>query len=75
MSNELTPVTLTRTSMYSDITRTRTLNLRESDLKAYEGGKVLLQDAFPYLPPADREWIKTGITDEEWKSMFAHVED
>jgi len=75
MSTEFTPVSLTRTSMASGTTRTRTLSIRESDLKAYEGGKVLLQDAFPYLSPSDREWIKTGITDEEWKDLFGSGED
>ena len=34
-------------------------------LMEYEGG-VLLQDAFHFLNPEQREFIKTGITPEEW---------
>ena len=33
----------------------------------YESGGVLLQDAFPNLTPAEREFIMTGITPAEWE--------
>jgi hypothetical protein len=34
-------------------------------IKEWEEGK-LIQDAMPNLTPSEREFIKTGITDEEW---------
>lgn len=41
---------------------------------AYENG-ALLQNAFPNLSSAEREFIKSGITDEEWQSIFAEEEE
>jgi hypothetical protein len=31
---------------------------------------MLIQDAFPMLSADEREFIKTGITPEEWEQMF-----
>jgi hypothetical protein len=31
---------------------------------------VLVQDAFPQLDAAQREFIKTGITDDIWDKVF-----
>ena len=33
-----------------------------------QGGQ-LIQDAFPQLSPADREFFLTGITEAEWETM------
>lgn len=30
----------------------------------------LIQDCFPQLSPEDREFVKTGITPEEWDAYF-----
>ena len=35
---------------------------------------MLIQDAFPMLDAGQREFIKTGITPEEWDNMFGHDE-
>lgn len=37
--------------------------------KAWQAG-TLIQDAFPMLTASEREFIKTGITPEEWDRMF-----
>jgi hypothetical protein len=60
---------ITRTSMVSGETRTLDLPVTEEQLNKYASG-ALLQDAFPHLSPGDREFIKTGITNEEWESLF-----
>lgn len=36
---------------------------------AYEAG-VLIQDAFPTLAADEREFLMSGITKEEWESIF-----
>lgn len=38
----------------------------EQIMKWHEG--ALIQEAFPNLTNSDREFIQTGITDEEWKT-------
>lgn len=61
---------VTRTSMLSGITRTITITFDVEDYKAWDNGSKLIQDAFPYLTSGEREFIKTGITDEEWDEAF-----
>ena len=46
------------------------LDITPEQLDTYENFGVLLQDAFPNLTPAQREFIKTGITPEEWDQYF-----
>lgn len=35
---------------------------------------MLIQDAFPNLTNSEREFIKTGITEEEWNFLFKESE-
>ena len=60
---------VTRTSTLSGIVRTLDLNVLPGQMESYNAG-ALLQDAFPQLSQADREFIKTGITEEEWDAVF-----
>ena len=66
---------ITRTSLYSRITRTLDLPVTEAQLDAWASGE-LIQNAFPNLSPDDREFLKTGITAEEWEQLYKEdVED
>ena len=60
---------ITRTSPVSGITRTLDINVTESQLAAWQAG-TLIQKAMPHLSADDREFIKTGITSEEWDKLF-----
>jgi len=57
---------VTRTSPFTGITRTLDLNITAAQVAKYNNG-WLLQDAFPQLSAGEREFYKTGITDEEWE--------
>jgi hypothetical protein len=35
----------------------------------------LIQDAMPELSADEREFVKTGITGEEWDQLFGGAED
>ena len=61
---------ITRKSMVSGIERSLDLPVTEAQLERYYEEGLLLQNAFPNLTPGQREFIKTGITDEEWDNMF-----
>lgn len=61
---------ITRTSAFTGKTRTLWLPVTEAQLEAYYQGGVLLQNAFPNLSAGEREFIKTGVTDEEWTTAF-----
>lgn len=48
---------------------TKDLPITQEQIDMYYNG-MLIQDAFRNLSAADREFFKTGITDEEWKTAF-----
>jgi len=60
---------ITRTSIHSGITRTMDIPVTEDQLRAYSEG-TLLQEAFYNLDADQREFIKTGITKEEWVVIY-----
>jgi hypothetical protein len=60
---------ITRTSPITGISHSVELPVTEEQLTAYHQG-ALLQNAFPNLSAGDREFIKSGITDSEWKDLF-----
>ncbi len=60
---------ITRTSRFSGITRTRELPITDAQLARWQAG-VVIQQAMPHLSAADREFVLTGITAEEWDAMF-----
>ena len=64
----------TRTSMFTGITRTRDLPVTQDQVTAWVNG-AMIQDAFPNLSAGDREFIMTGVTDEEWDEAFGEDED
>jgi len=59
-----------RISSLTDEAHEMELDITPEQLYAYENFGVLLQDAFPNLTPAQREFIKAGITPEEWYDFF-----
>ena len=63
---------ITRKSLISGRLLTLDLPVTDEQLVAYEQG-ALLQDAFPHLSPVDREFIKTGVTAEEWQTQVLGV--
>ena len=58
----------------------RTGNMNEMDLDVTQAQldelelpgpqRRLVQDIFPNLTPAQREFIKTGLTQEDWDAIF-----
>lgn len=64
-------MTITKKSMMTGNLNTMTLNITMSQFEAWKGG-VLIQEAMPDLSPAEREFIMTGTTDEEWKEAFGN---
>ena len=67
-------MTITRKSPLTGITRSKEINVTEEQILAWEMGK-LIQDAMPQLSPDDREFVKTGITGEEWDQLFGGSEE
>ena len=62
-------MTVTKTSSFSGNTNTLDIDVTEEQIAAWQGGE-LIQCAMPNLTADEREFIKTGITAEEWKELF-----
>ena len=60
---------ITRTSPFTGVTRTLNLNVTEEQIAAWQSG-TLIQNAFPNLSADEREFIKTGISPEEWEQFL-----
>jgi hypothetical protein len=61
---------ITRTSAFTGKLHTLEINVTENQMFMYLYLNANIQDAFPNLSPDDREFIKTGVTKEEWDSAF-----
>ena len=58
-----------RKSMISGKTTYRELDITQEQLDQWEEG-TFIQDVFPYLSIGDREFIMTGITEDEWDTLM-----
>jgi hypothetical protein len=61
---------VTRRSPLTGIETTMNLPITKEQVIRYQGGRELIQDVFPNLTPAQREFIKSGYTEADWNKMF-----
>jgi len=59
-----------RRSMFSGHENTMDLPVTQEQLDRWADGE-LVQSVFSFLSPAEREFIMTGVTDEEWNQAFS----
>jgi hypothetical protein len=65
---------ITRQSPFSKKYNTQDIPVTQDQLNAWDSG-VLIQHAMPNLTADQREFIKTGITAEEWDEAFGETSD
>ena len=61
---------VTRTSILSGATRTIDIPLLTQNMLDVYASGALAQDAFKGISDDDREFLMTGITADEWESVF-----
>lgn len=61
---------VTRRSPISGQEGSMILPVTADELRAWQVGSAYIQDVFPQLDADQREFLKTGITAEEWNKMF-----
>lgn len=61
---------IVRKSPFSGEVTTKEINVTEEQLSQWKDEGVCIQKAMPHLTPGEREFIMTGITPEEWETMF-----
>lgn len=60
---------ITRTSTLSGITRTMDIDVQPHEYQAWLDGQMI-QYAMPHLSVSEREFLISGVTDEEWNEMM-----
>ena len=65
---------VTKISSLSGKENTMDLPITQEQIQEWESGE-LVQHVFPELSPEEREFLMTGITDEEWDRAFNLEED
>jgi len=60
-----------RKSVITGVERVVNIPVNPEDLILWENGDASIDDAMPYLNNSDREFILSGITQEEWRAVFA----
>lgn len=68
-----TYVEVTKKSVLTGIEHTRLINATANEISRWRNG-ALIQNALPHLADADREFLMTGITPEEWDAHFGGEE-
>jgi hypothetical protein len=61
---------VTRKSLFTGKVHSMELPVNPLDLDAYHSGTANIQDVFPHLTDEQREFIKSGITPEEWATYI-----
>jgi hypothetical protein len=64
-----------RKSVISGIERTRNIPVNPDDYLSWQAGIGNIQTMMPYLTDSDREFILSGITEEEWDDAFAELDE
>jgi hypothetical protein len=65
---------ITRTSAFTGVVHTLDIPVTQEQLDRWQVGGVLIQRAMPNLTPDEREFLMTGVTAEEWDSVFGSSE-
>ena len=60
---------VTRKNPFTGQMLTREIPVTEEQLMAWQDGE-LIQNDMPNISAEDREFIKSGITAEQWEEMF-----
>ena len=63
---------ITKQSMFTGKTSSMEIDVSQSEIDAWQDGE-LIQVAMPNLSSGEREFIKTGVTPEEWDETFFGV--
>jgi hypothetical protein len=65
---------ITRTSLWSGMTRTLALDITPEQVALWQGGMVI-QQAMPQLSASDREFLLSGLIQSEWEEMSTEDDD
>ena len=66
---------ITKKSSLTGAEHTMDIDVTLEQLWRIDNRTAVIQSIVPHLPPAQREFLLTGITEEEWELAFADMEE
>lgn len=63
---------ITKKSAFTGNVHTLDINVTQEQLDRWQRGE-LIQNVMPHLSAADREFLMTGVTKEEWDEAFGEA--
>jgi hypothetical protein len=66
---------ITKKSSLTGAEHTMDIDVTLEQLWRIDNRTAVIQSIVPHLPPAQREFLLTGITNEEWQLAFADMEE
>jgi len=63
---------IVRKSPFSGKTNEMEIPVTQEQLDQWTNG-MLIQNAMPNLTPDEREFIKTGMTEEDWDTLYLYT--
>jgi hypothetical protein len=63
---------ITLPSQMTGVVHTKEINMTQDQYDNWLYGTDLIQDALPHLTDSEREFLMTGIIDEEWDSLVPY---
>lgn len=63
---------ITLPSQMTGVVHTKEINMTQDQYDNWLYGTDLIQDALPHLTDSEREFLITGIIDEEWDSLVPY---
>jgi len=66
---------ITKQSDLTGITHTMEISVTPAQIKMWYAKGTHIQYEFPFLTAVEREFLLTGITEEEWQNAFGQEED
>lgn len=64
---------ITRKSLWSGIKRTREIDVTPEQMERFEKGEFI-QNVMPNISDSDREFILSGMIDQEWDELYGEEE-
>jgi len=64
-----------RKSSLTGVEHTMDIDVTFEQLWQIDNRTDLVQNIVPHLSPSEREFLISGITDEEWQTAFADMEE
>jgi hypothetical protein len=68
-------VKVQRKSLITGNETVRDLPITQAQLQTWLSGGRMIQEVFPHLSAGDREFLLTGITEQEWDETFSKPEE